>query len=59
MLGQILIGLHLAKLENRGLGFSTHRAHLLGKAVGLHKIGCFCRTVSHKGTATVLPNHQS
>ncbi len=59
MLGQILIGLHLAKLENRGLWIATHRPHLLGKAVGLRKIGCLCRTVGHKGAATVLPNHQS
>ena len=59
MLSQILIGLQLAKIENRGHGITTHRAHLHGKAVALHNIGFLYKTVGHKGTATVLPNHQS
>ena len=59
MLGKILIGFDLGKLQDDGLRVTPHLAHLLRKAIRLHEIGSMNRAIGNKRTTPVLANHQT
>ena len=59
MLGEVLIRFKVAELKNGRTRLAPHRAHLIGKAVGLHEVGGLCGTVRDKRTTTVLTHDEA
>ena len=58
VLNEVLIGLDLAKLEDRRQRVTPHAAHLLGKAVCLHQVRGLGGAIGHKRATTMLANNE-